>query len=446
LSFNQLADQDFDRAIKKGFWRKVLTRLTGKTNELLPFEKVRAKLPMRGQHYIGLKQVPIQNIVGSFGRYQDFDRAFLPTQKRTKDRWVSINKAHYKQTSLPPVDLFKIGEIFFVKDGNHRVSVAHEQGQEFVDAFVTEINVPVALTTETNLDDLDVKEAYADFLVKTNLVELRPGADIEMTTADYYNGLLSHIDVHQWYLSEKQGSEVPYKEALVSWYDHIYSPLVEVIRNTEILNEIAGSTEADLALWIMDYLSYLRLSNQRNSVSNEEEAKSTASKYLIRNYPTPVVKKMLNVLNRVSWLENLIIQQEKVLFLDETQIHKIRPNEEISMTLPGQFQRLLEHIAVHRWYLGESMSRDVSNEEAIASWYDKVYLPLVEIIREQEVLKEFPKRTETDLYLWIIEHQWYLRETFGDNIPVRDAVKFFTDDYSEKAVKKLLNVFKKTRK
>ncbi|MGB7117328.1 MAG: hypothetical protein WBD56_14385, partial [Anaerolineales bacterium] len=123
MSFSQLANQDFDRAIKKGFWRKVLTRLTGKTNELLPFEEVRVKLPMRGQHYIGLKQVPIQNIVGSFGRYQDFDRAFLPTQKRTKARWVSINKAHYKQIFLPPVDLFKIGEIFFVKDGNHRVSV-----------------------------------------------------------------------------------------------------------------------------------------------------------------------------------------------------------------------------------------------------------------------------------------------------------------------------------
>jgi len=446
LSFNQLADQDFDRAIKKGFWRKVLTRLTGKTNELLPFEEVRVKLPMRGQHYIGLKQVPIQNIVGSFGRYQDFDRAFLPTQKRTKARWVSINKAHYKQIFLPPVDLFKIGEIFFVKDGNHRVSVAHEQGQEFVDAFVTEINVPVVLTTETKLDDLDIKEAHADFLVKTNLAELRPGADIEMTTPEYYNGLLSHIDVHQWYLGEKQGSEVPYDEALISWYDHIYLPLVEVIRNTEILNEIPKSTEADLALWIMDYLSYLRLSNQRNSESNDEEAKLTASKYLIRNYPTPAVKKMLNVLNRISWLENLIIQQEKVLFLDETQIHKIRPNAEISTTLPGQYQRIQEHIAVHRWYLGESMSREVSNEEAIASWYDKVYQPLVEIIREQEVLKEFPKRTETDLYLWIIEHQWYLRETFGDNIPVKDAVKLFTDDYSEKAAKKLLKALKKIKK
>ncbi len=116
------------------------------------------------------------------------------------------------------------------------------------------------------------------------------------------------------------------------------------------------------------------------------------------------------------------------------------------MTLPGQYQRLQEHIAVHRWYLGESMSREVSNEEAIASWYDKVYQPLVEIIREQEVLKEFPKRTETDLYLWIIEHQWYLRETYGDNIPVKDAAKFFTDDYSEKAVKKLLKALKKTKK
>ena len=121
MSMNELANQDFERAVLRAFWRKIITRLTGEKNDLLPFDEVRARLPIRGQHYIGLRQVPVSKIIGSMGRYQDFDRAFLPIQIRTKDRWVSIDKAHYAQVILPPVDLYKIGDIYFVKDGNHRV-------------------------------------------------------------------------------------------------------------------------------------------------------------------------------------------------------------------------------------------------------------------------------------------------------------------------------------
>jgi hypothetical protein len=108
--------------------------LTKGENELLPYDEVRKHLPIRGQHDIGLQQVPISQIVGSLGRYRDFDRAFLPLQKRTKDRWVSIDKAQYEEVGLPPIETYKIGEVYFVKDGNHRVSVARERGQDFVDA------------------------------------------------------------------------------------------------------------------------------------------------------------------------------------------------------------------------------------------------------------------------------------------------------------------------
>ena len=83
---------------------------------------------------------------GVLGRYRDFDRAFLPIQTRTKARWISVDRAHYEEIILPPVELYQIGEVYFVRDGNHRVSVARERGQTYIDAFVTEIDTPVLLT------------------------------------------------------------------------------------------------------------------------------------------------------------------------------------------------------------------------------------------------------------------------------------------------------------
>ena len=105
MSIEQMASQDYDRALFKAAWRKILTRLRGESNELLPFEQVREQLPFRGQRYIGMHEVPVDKIVGSMGRYRDFDRAFLPRQKRTRGRWINIDKAHYLTVGAVPLSL-----------------------------------------------------------------------------------------------------------------------------------------------------------------------------------------------------------------------------------------------------------------------------------------------------------------------------------------------------
>lgn len=100
---------------------------------------------------------------------------------------------------------------------------------------------------------------------------------------------------------------------------------------------------------------------------------------------------------------------------------------------------MLEHIHVHRWYLGECQGAEVPLEEAVASWYDNICLPLIRIIRNQNILREFPGRTESDLYLWIIEHQGALRETYGDEVPLELAAEEFSGAHAaaqRKAVKK----------
>jgi hypothetical protein len=425
MAFDQLANQDFERAVSKGFWRKILAWLKRESNDLLPFDEVREKIQIQGQHYIGMREVPIDHIIGSVGRYQEFNRIFLPTQRRTKDRWVNIDKAHYEQIPLPPVDLYKIGEIFFVKDGNHRVSVARERGQEYVDAYVTEIEIPVLLTTDTSIDDLDLKKENADFIIQTGLDKLRSSAHIEATMPGLYDRLLEHIDVHRWYLGENREEEVPYPEAVTSWYDNVYTPVINMIREYDLLDTFPKSSETDLYLWILEYAGYVRQVYQSDDAVSKKKY-NDAEKQLVNTYPFSPVKKLIQVANRNHWLDELILCQERAVFLEKTLIQELRPDSDIEVTLPGRYDQILEHIAVHRWYLGEQRQGEVPYEESVTSWYDHVYLPIVNIIREQQVMVEFPNRKETDLFLWIVKHQSTLQVTYGSDIPIEKAVEQIT--------------------
>ncbi len=441
MSMNELANQDFERAVVRAFWRKIYSRLTGEKNDLLPFDEVRERLPIRGQHYIGLKQVAVKKIIGSMGRYQDFDRAFLPIQVRTKDRWVSIDKAHYAQVILPPVELYKIGEVYFVKDGNHRVSVARERGQEFVDAFVIELDTPVILSPETKMDDLAMKKAQADFYLDTGLKNIRPDAQIESTQAKFYDRLREHINVHRWYLGEKRQMEVPYEEAVASWYDNVYLPIIDLIRSQNLRKLFPGASETDLYLWIVEYQGLVRIAGVDEQV-DQEQARTQAALQLLRDYPDSQVRKLLAIMERSLWLDKLLLQQERARFLEETQIVALRPEAQIETTVPGMYDLLRNHINVHKWYLGEQRQSDVPYQEAVVSWYDNVYLPIIEIIREQAVLEDFPGRTETDLYLWVIDRWEWLREHYGSQVPVETAAEQLADDQAG-PVKKVMRAIKK---
>lgn len=427
MDSRHLAQEDFDRAYRRGFWKKISSWFSGDHNELLPFDVVKDRIPLRGQHYLGLKQVPIEQIVGSLGRYRDFDRAFLPRQARTKGRWVSIDSAQYEDIILPPVELYKMGGVYFVRDGNHRVSVARERGQEFVDAEVTEIEIPVPLTADVQIDDLDLKAEYAAFLEKTNLEDIRPEAAIELTLTGEYERILEHISVHRWYLGEGRRAEVPYEEAVASWYDKVYSPLVDLIIEQRLLENFPERTEADLYLWIIEYEWFLREA-YRNEFSFQ-----VVSRQFRERFKDSTSKKLVNILKKSAWVENLIIEQERQEFEAHTQLNELRPESQISLTTPGIYIKLIEHIDVHRYYLAEQNKEEVPFEEAVVSWYDNVYLPLVELIRSHDILGEFPGRTETDLYVWILEHQSYLERTYEMEIPVEVAIDHFSEEKGEQS-------------
>lgn len=148
----QLAQRDFERAMHKAMWRDWLSWLTHTANDLLSFDQLGPQAPDLPTHYLGLESVPLDKIVGSERCCLDFDRSFLPRQLRLRDRWVRIDQAYYEQITLPPVELLKVGDGYFVVDGNHRVSVACARGQKLINAFVTAVDVSLPAKILTKYD------------------------------------------------------------------------------------------------------------------------------------------------------------------------------------------------------------------------------------------------------------------------------------------------------
>lgn len=252
------ADSDFRRVRSRALFRDIQARLAGRPNRLLSFEEVKRSLHLGGPVYRGTQAVPIAKIIGSVDRYRDFDEKFLPAQDRTADRWKSIARAFYRDVDLPPVRLYKVGDAYFVLDGHHRVSVARDQGAEFIDAEVQEAYSRVPVSADLKAEDLKVLHEYRYFLERARLDEIRPEQRVRLTTAGGYDQLIEHIAVHRYFMGLDFQHDVSEEEAVGHWYDTVYLPIVQAIREHNILADFPGRTEADLYLWIVEHLYVLR--------------------------------------------------------------------------------------------------------------------------------------------------------------------------------------------
>lgn len=251
------AEQSFEHARRQAFLEGVVGQLRGRTTSLLPFDQVKEKLGLQPASDRGLQEIPLDNIVGSVGRYREFTRSFLPRDDSIRERWKRIYRAAQGLQGLPPIELYQVGDVYFVKDGNHRVSVARELEAKTIEAYVREFVSPVPLSTDTDLDGLILKAEKARFLQHTQLDELRPEAQLEVTSPGYYEKLEEHIAVHGYFLGLDEQRDVSWEEAVAHWYAAVYMPMVDIIREHGILEDFPQRTETDLYLWIMEHRHHL---------------------------------------------------------------------------------------------------------------------------------------------------------------------------------------------
>jgi hypothetical protein len=261
--------REWKQARQSAFVQDVLAAFTRRPADLMSFEDVHQKLQLSSLNYLDLQEVPLDQIVGSVGRYSDFTRAFFPRQDHLQARWQRIEELLATGRDLPPIELYKVGQAYFVRDGNHRVSVARQHGKSTLKACVWEYNTHIPLGPDSDIDDLLCKTAHAAFVECTNIEQVCPGARIRLTQPAGYEDLLEEIQIYHQIFSGIDGREIASDEALSLWYEIRYTPIVEIIRQRGILQFFPGRTETDLYLWLCRNLRELEASYGRYVLGQE---------------------------------------------------------------------------------------------------------------------------------------------------------------------------------
>ena len=247
--------ENFLRAHSRALRQELLARLGGRPTSLLPFETLAAVLHSYEQApRAKTEMIPLDKIVGSVGRYNDFTRDFLPKSSAMGPRWAAVERAMESMEGTPPIEVYRLGEVYFVADGNHRVSVARASGFDAIEAHVTDIPVEVDLQPGDSLDEAIIKAERARFLRETGLAMRVPHPDIYFTRPGGWTRLLEHVQIHRRLLSQERGSEIALEDAAEDWYHASYCPIIETIRNRQLLRRFSGHTAADLYVWIWGYI------------------------------------------------------------------------------------------------------------------------------------------------------------------------------------------------
>ena len=262
--FKFQAQEDFVKARNKAWVNDLQNLMNPDKKKLLSFNDVKKILKPQNEVYAGLKVVPIKKIVGSEGRYNDFDNHFLPRSNELKQRWMNVDEAHLSDVVLPPIQLYELGGLYFVRDGNHRVSVAKAQGVEFIDAEVTslqsEIQLPATVQQNTLLEAVITYEKRV-FYSETHFGDLTDCWDLDFTATGRYDVIYNHILVHKYFINEQQSSEIVFTDALVSWYTTVYLPVITVIEKYRLLADFKNRTKSDIYVWVVKHWDRLKQKN-----------------------------------------------------------------------------------------------------------------------------------------------------------------------------------------
>jgi hypothetical protein len=247
------AENDFARQRRKqvlsrlGAW---LRREPDDVCEILPFDEVVAALGRTGERDLGLQQIPLDSIVGSVDRTQDFDRRFRPLSEATRERWERLDRATRRGETVPPIDVYRVGELHFVKDGHHRVSVALALHLRTIDAFVTEVTTRIDATGISRRGDLIVKDLRRVFLDRVPL----PGpalCTILVTSPWSYAVLSETVEAWGYRLMQQENRFLDRVTVARRWYAEEFRPVVRMLEQADLIGD---RTDAE---------AYLHLARQR---------------------------------------------------------------------------------------------------------------------------------------------------------------------------------------
>ena len=254
-------ENDFQRARR----RQVLSRLASRLrrspddiNLILPYNEVIAALGFRGERHLGLRTIKLDAVVGSVESRRDFDRHFRPTSGRVRERWERLALAQRRGESIPPIDVYQVGDLYFVKDGHHRVSIGTATGQRTIDAYVTQVLTQVPAQGIRGRRDLVMKSYQRIFMDRVPLPE---AAYVKLTCIDPWSYAELGENVEAWGFRYMQAERQYYGREQIArrWFQDEFTPVVRMLHAADL---IGSGTDAE---------AYMRVATQRYRLMRTHE-------------------------------------------------------------------------------------------------------------------------------------------------------------------------------
>lgn len=248
------AEEAFDKARRRQVLKSVISFAFGTSDSLMSLEQAKEILKPTGESYQGVKTIEVAKVVGSEERYTDFSRNFLPKKTVARRRWGSILTAQERQIELPAIQAYELGGYYFVRDGNHRVSVANQTGKAYIEAQITSLSTEIPLQNIKGVEDLRravLEYEQKRFLQSVERYSLPRGEEIRFTAVGRFDDIALHIACHRKEREEVIGEKLDYDDAVESWFQTIYRPIAQLIRDSRVLRYTPERTEADLYVWMV---------------------------------------------------------------------------------------------------------------------------------------------------------------------------------------------------
>ena len=298
MNFEQAqTEEDFAKARNKAFFNEIQHLLSPEEASLISLNDVKQLIRPINETYLGMKVIPIDKIIGSEGRYKDFDNNFFPKSSHLRHRWEHVDEAAIKSITLPPIKVYEINGLYFVRDGNHRVSVAKARGTEFIDAEVVTLQSEIKLKKPNNLNDI-VKQIinYEKrlFYAETSFGDITDFWCLDFSRAGRYDVIYNHILTHKYFLNQQQEDEVSMEDAILSWFTKVYVPIISTIQKKKILKKFPKRTYSDLYVWIVRYWDDLK-----HKFGNNEIPIDLAVEDFTKKYKIPLYKRFINNFKRI---------------------------------------------------------------------------------------------------------------------------------------------------
>lgn len=277
------SEEDFNRARNKAFVNSIQHLLSPEEVSLISLNDVKQMIKPMNETYVGMKVIPIAKVVGSEGRYNDFDNRFFPKSSHLKARWEHVDEAALRSIDLPPIKVYEISGLYFVRDGNHRVSVAKARGTEFIDAEVVSLQSEIILKQPDNIKDIInqiINYEKRVFYSETGFGDITDYWCLDFSRTGRYDVIYNHILTHKYFMNQNKEEEISLAEAIDSWYKNVYFPLASTIIKNKMLRSFPHRTVADLYVWLVRYWDDLK-KKFGDDISIDEVAKNFEKIYRI---------------------------------------------------------------------------------------------------------------------------------------------------------------------